>query len=184
MNYYLDHFTPYTWNAFQQYGSTVSGYPETARKRAAAVKVDDLFFCYLVGLSRWCGCLKVLDGPYIDDKPIFSPSKDKFVVRFRVQPIVALAPEHAIPIGELWNQLRCTKDLDRTKTGWAWSARLRSSLARMDPRDGQLIAERLQTQSEIRRSFPLDPAERRLLGRSPIRMEVFLNLASYRSFPG
>src|SRR6266849_5434860 len=109
MDYYLDHFTPHTWTAFQEHGSTISGYPGSAKSRAAAVKTGDVFICYLVGLSRWCGAIEVVEGPYIDDKPIFSPVNDKYVVRFRVKPLVALDAEFAIPIGELWNQLNCTK---------------------------------------------------------------------------
>ena len=41
--------------------------------------------CYLTRLSRWFGLLEVLEGPFIDHKPIFVPENDPFVVRFRVQ---------------------------------------------------------------------------------------------------
>jgi hypothetical protein len=168
MNYYLDHFTAYTWNAFQEHGRTVSGYPDSAKGRAAAVEPGDIFICYLVRLSRWCGAIEVVEGPYIDNKPIFSPVNDKYVVRFRVDPLVVLDPEFAIPIGELWSELNCTKGLDRNKTGWVWSAKLRISLTRMDAADGQLIVQRLQAQGKVRRSFPLDPGEQRLLRQRPV----------------
>ena len=167
MNYYLNHFTAYTWSAFQDHGSTISGYPERARSRAAAVKTGDLFICYLIGLSRWCGAIEVVEGPYIDDEPIFSPVNDKFVVRFRVKPLVVLDPEFAIPIGELWTQLNCTKGSDRSNARWVGSAKLRTSLARMDAEDGDLIVQYLQTQSKARQSFPLGLAEQRLLRQGP-----------------
>jgi hypothetical protein len=38
-------------------------------------------------LSRWVGILHVIEGPYVDDEPIFYPESDPFVVRFRVRPI-------------------------------------------------------------------------------------------------
>ena len=168
MNYHLVHFTAHTWTAFQGHGSTVSGFPESAKTRAAKVKVGDVFICYLVGLSRWCGAIEVLEGPYVDHSPIFSPVNDKYVVRFRVKPLVILDAEYAIPIGELWNQLNRTRGIDRSRTGWAWTAHLTGSLAPVDVSDGQLLVQRLLDQARERKPFPLDAAGKRLLLQQPV----------------
>ena len=32
--------------------------------------------CYLTGLSRWFGLLEVVEGPFIDHKPIFVHEND------------------------------------------------------------------------------------------------------------
>jgi hypothetical protein len=102
MQFLVDHFTADTWKAFRDHGCTVSGYPLSAKGRASSVRVGDIFICYLVGLSRWCGALEVTKGPYVDDSPIFAPANDRYVVRFGVKPLVVLDPELAIPIGALW----------------------------------------------------------------------------------
>jgi hypothetical protein len=148
MNYYLVHFTPLTWQAFQDHGSSITGFPESAKKRAAGVVPGDVFICYLIKFSRWCGALQVLGRPYIDHSPIFSSINDKYVVRFRVKPIVVLEPAQAIPVSELWDQLNRTKNVDKDKFGWAWKARLTKSLASIDPIDGQVLAKRLGSQAE------------------------------------
>jgi hypothetical protein len=168
MQFFLDHFTTDTWKAFQDHGSTVSGYPVSAKGRASRVRVGDIFVCYLVGLSRWSGALEVTKDLYVDTTPIFAPANDKYVIRFGVRPLVILNPEHAIPIGELWNQLNCTKTLSRNKTGWVWSARLRISLTLMDESDGRLLAQALHEQATTRKSFPLDASDQRMLRRQPV----------------
>ena len=62
--------------------------------------------CYMTRLSRWFGVLEVIGGSYVDNKPIFTPADDPFVVRFRVRPVVVLDPERSIPIHdqEIWKK--------------------------------------------------------------------------------
>jgi hypothetical protein len=57
-----------------------------------------LLVCYLTRLSRWFGLLEVLEGPFIDHKPIFFPENDPFVVGFRVQAKVLLEYGKGTPI--------------------------------------------------------------------------------------
>jgi hypothetical protein len=71
MRYYLNLFTPHTWSAFREHGGTVSVFTESMKTRAAKVAPGDVFVCYLVRLSRWCGASEVEEGPYIDATPIF-----------------------------------------------------------------------------------------------------------------
>jgi len=168
MNDYLVLFTPYTWSAFREHGGTIAGFTEGMRTRAARIRPGDMFICYLVRLSRWCGALEVQKGPYVDASPIFSPANDKFVVRFKVRPIVVLEPEKAIPIGALWDQLNRTKAIDRSNRGWAYSAQLVASLGSVDAADGRLIVDRLLAQDKEPKSFPLDTAGKRLLLQKPV----------------
>ena len=56
MAYFLDLFTPETWQAFRETGATVTGFRERQLRLARArVKEGDIFLCYLTRLSRWCG---------------------------------------------------------------------------------------------------------------------------------
>lgn len=59
MSYILDLFTPETWNSFQEHGAEISGFSIKQRTRAErTVRAGDIFLCYLVRVSRWCGALE------------------------------------------------------------------------------------------------------------------------------
>jgi hypothetical protein len=123
---------------------------------AEHVSSGDIFVCYLTRLSRWCGLLEVLEGPFIDDKAIFLPESDPFVVGFHVRPVVWLDVEKAVPIHDdtIWTGLSFTRELE--KGSIAWTGKVRGSLVRLDNRDGQFLAEKLTAQSVGGRPYPLD----------------------------
>lgn len=54
--------------------------------------------CYLTGVMRWVGALEVL-GPSHDKTIIWTDGE--FPVRFKVKPLVALEPEHGVPMADL-----------------------------------------------------------------------------------
>ena len=80
MKAYLDLFTIETWQAFIKKGSNVSGYRDWGRKLAAQVNPGDIFICYVVGLSRWIGALRVLSKYHEDSTPIFHEQNDPYVI--------------------------------------------------------------------------------------------------------
>src|SRR5262245_57505466 len=74
MSYFLNLFSPETWNAFQLAGSRISGFSRHQRTQAErTIDQGDIFLCYLVGLGRWCGALKIESGFFIDETPLFKP---------------------------------------------------------------------------------------------------------------
>ncbi|MDO8396405.1 MAG: hypothetical protein Q7T45_01140 [Bradyrhizobium sp.] len=164
MSYFLDLFTPETWRSFQAHGSTVSGFRHRQRKAAEQVQVGDIFCCYLVRLSRWCGLLEVTSENYSDASPIFS-DPDPFIVRFRVKPLVVLGPEHSVPIGDekLWPHLSFTRELALKSVGWAQFAGLRSSLRRISSEDGEILSTVLNDQNVSRRLYPVTGRDEQLL---------------------
>jgi hypothetical protein len=164
MAYFLDLFTPETWRSFQTHGSSVSGFRHRQRKAAEQVQIGDIFCCYLVRLSRWCGLLEVTSDNYSDASPIFS-DPDPFVVRFKVKPLVMFGPEHSIPIEDdkLWPRLSFTRELVVKSAGWAQFAGLRGSLRRISSDDGEILGEVLKEQNESRRSYPLTRRDEQLL---------------------
>ena len=115
MAYYLDLFSPETYEAFKRSAQDVSGFRLRHKAIAGRIKVGDRLVCYMTKLSRWFGVLEVPSGPYIDDAPIFYPESDPFVVRFKVKPLVVLEVERYLPIREdhVWNALSFTKGLDK-----------------------------------------------------------------------
>jgi hypothetical protein len=163
MAYFIDLFSPETYEAFTRSGRDVSGFRLRHKGMAERIKPGDTFVCYLTRLSRWFGLLEVLEGPFIDDKPIFVPENDPFVVRFRVRQLVWLEIEKAIPIHDnlIWTGLSFTRGLERGSIGW--TGKVRGSLVRLDDRDGKFLAETLTEQSTHGKAYPLDEQDAKKL---------------------
>jgi hypothetical protein len=163
MAFYIDLFSPETREAFAGSPRDVSGFRLSQKGMAERIKPGDLFICYLTRLSRWFGVLEVVDGPYIDNKPIFVPEDDPFVVRFRVRTLILLDYEKAIPIHDrdIWKGLSFTRNLDPRSLGW--TGKVRSSLVRLDDADGQFLFDRLKAQLEGGIRYPLEEEDRRKL---------------------
>lgn len=100
MAYFLDLFSPETYEAFSRSDRTVSGFRVRQRNAAEKINPGDKLLCSMTKLSRWVGMLEVVSGPYEDASPIFYGESDPFVVRFKVKPTIWLAKEKAVPIHE------------------------------------------------------------------------------------
>lgn len=170
MSYFLDLFTPETWLAFCDAGATVTGFRERQRRLARErVREGDLFICYLTRLSRWCGILRVQSECYEDDTPIFD-DPDPFGVRFRVEPLVILKPEAAIPIHDdaVWSSLSITRQHDRALSHW--TGFFRTSMNRFEDVDGSHLMKLLKEQQVSPRPYPLTEKDRRqLISKKKIR---------------
>src|SRR5262249_50791087 len=114
MAYYIDLFSPETYDAFKRSARDISGFRLRHKRMADRITSGDMLICYMTRLSRWVGALEVIEGPFIDNTPLFVPENDPFVVRFRVRPLVWLDVEKAIPIRteQIWDGLSFTKDLE------------------------------------------------------------------------
>lgn len=73
MKYYLDLFSPATYEAFSASERNVSGFRTNQETTARKIEPGDLLICYMTGLSRWIGVLEVESGPFIDQSPLFYP---------------------------------------------------------------------------------------------------------------
>ena len=155
MNYWTDLFTPETYEAFSRSDRTISGFRVTQRSMAEKVRVGDKFICYMVRMSRWIGVLDVVEGPFIDDTPIFVPDDDPFVVRFKVNCAVWLPLEKTIPIHEpeVYSHLTFTRDVP---SGGYWLGPLRRSLVKLNEDDGALLESLLRQLHSQSRTFPMD----------------------------
>ena len=169
MNYFLDLFSPETYEAFGRSDRSVSGFRPRHKNAAERVRTGDKLVCYMTRVSRWFGVLEVLEGPFRDSTPIFVQEADPFVVRFRVRPIVWLAVEKAVPIYEdaVWNQLSFTKG--QTRGTPTWTGRVRTSLVQFSDADGRLLESLLLEQSRGGRAYPLDAADSRKLATHRVR---------------
>ncbi len=156
MAYFIDLFSPETYDAFARSARDVSGFRLRHKGMAERIKAGDTFVCYLTRLSRWFGLLEVIGGPFIDNKPIFVAESDPFVVRFRVRSAVWLDIDKAIPIHDdiIWNGLSFTRTLEKGSIGW--TGKVRGSLVRLDDLDGKFLAEKLAVQAAKPKSYPID----------------------------
>jgi predicted RNA-binding protein len=159
MAYYLNIFSPETYEAFSKSDKSVSGFRASQEHMARKLKPGDKLICYLTKLSRWVGLLEVASKSYQDATPLFYEEEDPFVIRFKVNAIVWLEKENAIPIKEddVWNSLSFTKDL--SKTGSQWTGKLRSSLNIIDAKDGNYLESLITAQSRGGKTYPIDNNE-------------------------
>lgn len=163
MAYYTNIFSPETYQAFTHSNKTIAGFrirQEVASKR---LKPGDMLVCYITRLSRWCGLLEVVDGPFQDNTPIFLENDDPYIVRFHVRaklwlPLTATMPIH---IDEIWQQLSFTKS--HIKNTSSWTGILRNSLNKLHDKDGKLLVTMLLKQSESSVPYPLDEKEQKNL---------------------
>jgi len=163
MSYYLDLFSPETFQAFLNSPKDVSGFRVRQRNAASRIKPGSKLLCYMTGLSRWCGLLETVDGPYEDTTPIFVSENDPFTVRFHVRPLVLLEPHKAIPIHdpEVWKFLSFTKGYDPNSS--AWTGKFRSSLVQIDNPDGKFLENLLTKQKNGGIEYPVDDSDRKRL---------------------
>ena len=113
--------------------------------------------------------MEVEAGPYEDSSPLFYPEDDPFVVRFRVNPVVWLPVEKAVPIREdqLWERLSFTRGQQKKSSRWV--AKGRSSLIQLDDHDGPLLESVIRAQVTDGRTFPVDEKEFRKLATHRVR---------------
>ena len=151
MTYWIDLFTGETWKQFRDAGSHISGFSMNSKSAAAKVKPGDVFLCYLTGVMRWVGALRVTAASKNTD-PIWG--KGLFPIRFEVEPIIELEPEYGTPMAELEGKVafyQCAKDRGKFK------GIVRKSLNPLSVQDGELIFNLLDD-SKINPNFlPVDP---------------------------
>jgi len=159
MAYFLDLFSPETYEAFTRSDRTVTGFRPSRQGLAGRVKAGDKLICYVTKLSRWVGVLEVLEGPYVDETPLFFPDADPFVVRFRVRPIAWLPVEKAVPIHEdrVWNALSFTRGQSRSSS--TWTGKLRGSLVQLPENDGAFLEAAIEAQASGGVTYPVDENE-------------------------
>ena len=128
MAYFLDLFSPETYEAFSKSDRAISGFRQRHQNAASRVKVGDKLICYMTKLSRWIGILEVQSEWFRDDTPIFYPADDPFIIRFKVKPVAWLPKDKAIPIHDnrVWGNLSFTRGYEQNTP--QWTGKVRTSL--------------------------------------------------------
>jgi hypothetical protein len=158
MKYWLDLFSWKTWQEFVASGATVSGFRETRWKSVQKIKQGDVLLCYLTGISRFFAILEVQGEPYQDDTPIWEDAV--FPCRVSVNTLLALPPEHAIPVVSL-TELSYFLDMSSPHK---WTAHVRGSPVEIERKDAEIIIAALQAaeQNPTHRDFDVRRLERKV----------------------
>ena len=163
MAYYLNIFSPETYETFSKSNRSLSGFRKRQVHAAEKIHPGDKFICYMTKLSRWIGILEVIKDCIIDESPLYYQENDPFVVRFGVKTIIWLDKEQAIPIreDEVWNTLSLTQG--HPKHSSSWTGRFRASLIEMPEKDGEFLEDILLAQRIQKHVYEVDEQEYRKL---------------------
>jgi hypothetical protein len=153
-SYWLDLFTPVTWQEFIEAGATVSGFRESRWNTLQKVKVGDYFLCYLTGLSRWIGLLEVTSAPFRDTSTIWKD--ESFPCRVKVRVVAKLTPETAIPVKEMKDDLSV---FQTTGGALSWTGHFRGSPTKWKSKDGEAVVKAVLEAAESPVVRPIDPAK-------------------------
>ncbi|NPV55084.1 MAG: hypothetical protein HPY76_00220 [Anaerolineae bacterium] len=120
-------------------------------------------------LSCWVGILEVKSECFTDNTPIFYKEDAPFIIRFRVEQIVWLAVEKAIPIREdrIWKMLSFTAG--HAKHSSEWTGKVRASLTALSEQDGAFLEAELTQQVSNLVIYPVDDAEYQKLIKQRVR---------------
>jgi hypothetical protein len=151
MNYWIDLFTGTTWQEFRAAGSSVSGFSKKKARTIERVQPGDILLCYITGIMRWVGALRVV-GSIRDDRKIWH--ERDFPVRLQVKPELVLKPEEGIPMGQLGGKVSFYADASASR-GFCGVLRGSPTLLK-DSHDGDVILEMLREQGLHPVSRPVD----------------------------
>src|SRR6059058_6156405 len=115
-NYWLDLFTPITWQEF--------------------VKAGDYFLGYVTGISRWIGILEVTSDAFRDTTIIWKD--EDFPCRVKVKVIAKLTPETGVPVKEMKDQLSV---FQTAGSRLSWTGHFRGSPTKWKAADGEAVVK-------------------------------------------
>jgi len=141
-SYWVQVFTPTTWEEFCAAGAKVTGFRPTRWWRIQQLKPGDLLLCYLSGVGKFVGILEVKSEPYLDQSPIWKG--ESFPCRADVAVVVALNSDAAVPIRDLRGKL----SIFRTTH---WGLYLLSSPTKWSTTDAETVINAIYSANQERR---------------------------------
>ena len=149
---WLNLFTPETWEEARQSNFSVTGFRSTRWNIVSKIAPGDLFICYLIKLSRFCGILEATSKPYKDENKAKQVWKQGFFpCLVNVKPLITFDILHSIPKDEVVPRLSIAKK---------WSGYIRGSPVQLPPPDAQLIESILEKQRQEMREYPIKVMEK------------------------
>lgn len=100
MNYFMQLYSPTTFEIFTKSDRTITGVKQRYRNICKRISVGDRFLCYVAGISRWMGILEITSIVFEDSTKNIFFKNDPFNLLFYVKPIVILDYDFSIPFKE------------------------------------------------------------------------------------
>lgn len=141
--YWVQVFTPATWQRFLDNGGNVTGFRDLRWKHIQKLQIGDYLLCYLSGISKWVGILEVVSSPYLDTGRIWA--EELFPCRVDVRVLAKLGLETAIPIRTMEQDL----SIFRAKN---WSLYLISSPSKWLAKDGEAVVKAILDATSVSRN--------------------------------
>jgi predicted RNA-binding protein len=147
VQYWLDLFTPRTWEQAQKNNFKLSGFRENRWSLVQKIKPGDILICYITKISRFSGILKVISEPYKDPEKAKKVWKeDFFPCVMNVEPLIILDFLHGVPAGEIIQKLTIAAK---------WGGIVRGSPNRINDLDGNTIWRILEDSRKQNHEYPL-----------------------------
>jgi hypothetical protein len=109
-SYWLILFSAASWRQFRDDGARVVGFRQRMRSAALRIKPGDTLICYMAGVSRWVGTLRVVAPSEDRDR---RGRESEFPVRYAVQAQLLLDAETGIPVEELQGKVEFYKSAEQ-----------------------------------------------------------------------
>jgi len=147
VKYWLDLFSPQTWEDSTNNKFKISGFREGRWSTVLKIKPGDLLVCYVTKISRFSGILKVLSKPYKNPEKASTVWKgDSFPCVLDVKPVIALDFLHSVPTSKIISKLSIASK---------WSGIVRGSPVKIPEADGKLITNILKHSKNKNKEYPL-----------------------------
>lgn len=159
MAYYVDIFSPETYDVFSKTNKSTAGFHEKRRADAMGLKPGDKLIGYVTRISRWIAVLEVTSNNLKDDRNFLPGLSERYNLRIDVKPAVWLPLERGIPMTDdiLWNHLSFTRSLPKNSPGW--TTKVRKTLTRLSDEDGEYLYRVLVNQSTDGKVYELSPTD-------------------------
>jgi hypothetical protein len=138
-NYWFVRFSGHGWKRFEETGSTEYRFCVRNMEQALQIQVDDYLLCYLTGLSRFIGVLRVVTA--VSEECFTQCGDGATHCAVEIKPLIVMAPETALPVSELKSQLDCFNEgMDRSH---GWMKQFRQSPMLWEQNEGQAVVAAL-----------------------------------------
>jgi hypothetical protein len=156
--YWLDLFTPQTWDEFIKAGSLISGFRDSRWSYVQKMQKGDYLLCYLTGVGRWVAILEVTSTkPFKDTAPIWKD--DVFPCRIKVKSVAELTPETGVPVRDMKDVLSAFKTAKADSYSLAWTGKFRGSPTKWSQADGEAVVQAVLGAQKNPVKRPIDPAK-------------------------
>lgn len=147
VQYWLDLFTPRTWEEAKNNNFKLSGFRESRWKLVQKIKPGDLLVCYITKISRFSGFLRVTSKPYKDSEKAKNVwSEDFFPCVMDIEPVLVFDFLHSVPASEIVPKLTIANK---------WGGIIRGSPNRITKEDGETIMKILKESKKRKIEYPL-----------------------------